>query len=65
MSTPIQNFSRILIRIPPVELVVLPKGAFIKTSVSNPTVGNIILPKIISPPLVKSLITLLYFNLIV
>ena len=48
---------------PPIELVVLPKGAFIKTSVSNPTDGNTILPKIISPPVVKSLITLLYFKL--
>ncbi|WP_407374050.1 hypothetical protein [Methanobrevibacter sp.] len=50
MSTPIQNFFWTFIRIPPVKLVVLPKGAFIKTSVSNPTNGNIILPKIIPPP---------------
>lgn len=51
MSTPTQNLFWILIRIPPVELVVLPKGVFIKTQVLNLTIGNIILPKIISPPL--------------
>lgn len=49
MSTPIQNLFWILIKIPPVELVVLPKGVFIKTQVLNLTIGDIILPKIISP----------------
>ena len=57
MSTQIQNLFWIPIRIPPIKLVVMPKGTFIKTSVSNPTNGNIILPKIIPPPMVKSLIT--------
>ena len=57
INIPIQNFIWMLIRIPPIELVVLPKGAFIKTQVSNPTIGNTILPKIISPIMVKSLIT--------
>ena len=59
------NFFWTLIRIPPIELVVLPKGVFIKTSVLNPTIGNIILPKIISPPLDQEFDYRLYFNLLV
>jgi hypothetical protein len=63
--TPIQNFSWILIRIPPIELVVLPKGAFIKTSVSNPADGNNILPTILPPPLDQEFDYSIIFNLIV
>jgi hypothetical protein len=47
------------------QIYVIAKRTFIKTSVPNPVAGNTILPKIISPPMVKSLINLyIVFNCI-